>query len=189
MCCNSRSRYARPIVPARKQLCLPARWTMCSGFSVGGTHESALDCLGNRGDDSTCGRRSISRTKLRVRRRANDAVRDQAGGLWICQFRLWLQRGSARLRCSSWLLHTRTRTFDRQLLPEAVLARTSAPRPAIARLLVALRTRLPFDQLPLELWRRRLQQLQRELLHQIVVRFVLHQEPGSLLRLLQTEVR
>jgi hypothetical protein len=82
------------------------------------------------------------------------------------------------------LLHARAATIRRSLLPETLLARTAAPRSAIARLFASLQLGLQLDQLQFVV-----QQLLGRLCHQASLRFVLHEEPGSLLCVLQTEVR
>lgn len=82
------------------------------------------------------------------------------------------------------LLYPGAAPVCRSLLSQAVLAGTPAPRPAFARLLASLQPGLQLDQLQFVV-----QQLLGRLCHQASLRFVLHQEPGSLLCVLQTEVR
>jgi hypothetical protein len=146
----------------------------------GNFYASAFDCLRNRGDDSITSHSPIPRGAAAL------SIGDQTGRLpSLPQKWLRLPGTSTHLHdLRAHLLHTGAGTHGGPLLSQALFARTAAPRPPFARLLAPLQPGLQVDQLQLNV-----QQLHRKLCDETSLRFVLHQEPGSLLCVLQTKVQ
>ena len=106
-------------------------------LSAGGNHESIFDRSRNRGDDSASQRGPIRRgTNARPQPFGHQARRIQH--FWPGRRLRFMRRAGANL------LHANAAAFDWPLLPAALFARESSPGLAVARLPVAMRSRLPF---------------------------------------------